>query len=267
MRKKDLIKSIVKRSIINIKFAIDFLFKKHRCILCNNSKNLSLIFKSWPYYYWRCNSCDLIFAGNPLPDNLSRLYVQNSHLFPRMHKSNWQVWQDWKIETFRHLGFFTFEETLKGEEKKVLEIGSDEGKLLEIFKKRGWNVLGVEPNEHFARICKISGLDVVNGYIEDISLPDQYFNLVIATHLLEHLKNPHIFLQKVFQILKDNGRLILEIPISKDYCNATHLFYFSRRSLTNLLEKNLFIIIKEFGYTDKVYQCESLAIMAEKSKG
>ena len=222
------VKYIFKRVIINIKFIIDFLLKKHKCILCNGGKNSSLIFKGWPYYYWKCNSCDLIFVGNSPSNRLYQLRVQNAYLYyQQMHKTNWRDWQDWKIETLRNLGFFIFEETLRREEKKVLEIGSEEGKLLEIFKRRGWNVLGVEPNEHFARISKNSGLAVVNGYIEDISLSNHSFALVIATHVLEHLRDPHIVLKKIFQILKDNGRLILEVPLTVDYYNApvsyTHL--------------------------------------------
>lgn len=259
------IKYILKKIIINIKFIIGFLLKKRECILCNSSKKLSLIFKGWPYYYLKCNSCDLVFAGNLPSDNLYQQLVQNAHLYPEMHKTNWQAWQNWRIETFRNLGFFIFEETLRGKEKRVLEIGSGEGKLLEIFKKRGWDVLGIEPNKQFAHICKTSGLDVVNGYIEDISLRNQSFNLVIATHVLEHFKDPHIFLKRSFQTLKDNGRLILEVPLTIDYYNANHLFYFSRRSLKKVLEDNYFIIIKEFGYIDKFYQNENLAIMAKKS--
>jgi len=74
------IKYILKKININIKFTIGFLLKKHRCILCKSSENLSLVFKGWPYYYLKCNSCDLVFAGN-LPSDISyQQLVQNAHL-------------------------------------------------------------------------------------------------------------------------------------------------------------------------------------------
>jgi len=263
-----IIKSILKKSIINIKFIINSFLKKHRCTLCSSSRKLSLVFKGWPRYYLKCNGCNLIFVGN-LPTNRSyRLLIQKEQSlsgYEARHKINWQDWQNWKIETYRSLGFFTFEETLRKTEKKLLEIGCTEGKQLEIFKRRGWDTLGIEPNKYFAHKCKILGLEVINGYFEDLMFPTQSFGLVITTHTLEHLKDPCIAVKKIFQVLKDNGRVILEVPLTIDYNHPEHLFFFSIKSLTKLLEDNYFHIIKTFRYQDKIFNHDNYAIIAEKS--
>lgn len=261
------IKYILKRGIINIKFTIGFLLKKHRCKLCNDSRNLSVIFKGWPRYFLKCNKCDLIFVGNLPSNRLYRLFIQKVHHlngYQARRKTDWQAWQDWKIETYRNLGFFIFEEKLP-EEKRVLEIGSAEGKQLEIFKRRKWDTLGIEPNKYLARKCKNLGIDVIERRIEDVVLPNQSFDLVIATHMLEHLKDPCVAVKKIFQALKDNGRVMLEVPLTIDYTHPEHLFFFSKRSLTKLLEGSHFLIIKEFRYRDKIFAHDNYAIMAKKS--
>ena len=262
------IKSVLKKLIVNIKFIINSFLKMHRCILCNSEKSLSLVFKGWPYYYLKCNSCDLIFVGNFPSERSYRLLAKNSHFgrHQMIKKTNWQDWQNWKIETYRNLELFNFEKTLQEKEKQVLEIGCAEGRQLDILQKRGWQVLGVEPNKYSAQECKNLGLDVLNEYFENIALPNRSFDLVIATHTLEHSGSPHTFIQKVFQSLKDNGRLVLEVPLTIDTTNAEHLFYFCGKSLAKLLKDNHFTIIKEFRYTDKIYQCGNLSIMAKKAE-
>ncbi len=89
---------------------------------------------------------------------------------------------------------------------------------------------------------------------------------MVAAHVLEHFRDPDNVLQKIFRILKDNGRLILEVPLTVDFFNAHHMFIFSRRTLTKLLEDNHFIIVKEFTYIDKIHQHENFAMMAKKLK-
>lgn len=58
---------------------------------------------------------------------------------------------------------------------------------------------------------------------------------------------------------------MLEVPLTIDYSISTHLFCFSIRSLTRLLEDNNFTIIKDFRYLDKLYQHDNLAIMAKNA--
>lgn len=259
------VKSILKKVIINSKFIINYFLRKHKCLLCHDS-NLYTIF-TWPWYYLKCDRCDMIFVGNPPSSYSYQLLIQKLHSFGEYRNRpdiDWQKWQGWKLETYRNLDFFYFEKILP-ESKRVLEIGCAEGKQLEIFKSRGWDTLGIEPNRYLAKECKRLGINTIEGYIEKIKFPERSFDLVIATHVLEHLRNPCIVVKKISQLLKDDGRIILEVPLNICYGHPEHLFFFSKRSLTKLLVQNGFIITKEFRYLDKLFNNDNYAVMAKKA--
>jgi len=75
--------------------------------------------------------------------------------------------------------------------KKVLEIGSNDGYLLQAFSNKGWEVLGVDPAENIAAIANSQGIETINAFFassllakieERIATPD----LIIANNVLAH---------------------------------------------------------------------------------
>ncbi len=263
-----MIKRLLKKIIINVKIFFAGLGKKNKCLICGSDRDISLLFKGWPYYYLKCAACNLVFIGNRPSLRRYRSYVQKGHLsnFRVEHKQDWRAWQDWKIITYRNLGFTDLVNSAQAA-KRVLEIGCGEGRQLEIFKQRNWDVLGVEPNRDYCLQCKAQGIEVINKYIEDVEFPDGTFDLVVATHVLEHLRDPRILIEKVFRFLKPSGRLILEIPLTVEYDAPEHLFIFSEESLERLMSDRHFTIHKGLKYQDKLYHMDNLAFIAEKKEG
>ncbi len=94
---------------------------------------------------------------------------------------------------------------------RVLEIGSSTGVFLQIFKERGWEVLGIEPSGS-ANIAGKKGIKVVNSIFENAKLPKEYFDLVILNHTLEHMDNPLAVLKKANSVLKKEGILFVDVP-------------------------------------------------------
>jgi len=62
------------------------------------------------------------------------------------------------------------QEIIKG--KKVCELGCRKGRLLLEFAKYAREVVGVEKDKNFSEICRKKGLNVVNGDIFDMNIPD-----------------------------------------------------------------------------------------------
>ncbi len=79
---------------------------------------------------------------------------------------------------------------------RMLEIGSSTGVMLKLFTKRGWDALGVEPSGS-SREAKKKGLRVLNVKFEDSKLPNDYFDLVVLNHTLEHMDNSRQVLKKI----------------------------------------------------------------------
>ena len=123
--------------------------------------------------------------------------------------------------------------------------------MLEL-KGYGYEVYGIDLDPEAVKIAKRRGLKVENLSIEDISLDNKRFDLIIAIALLEHLTEPLAFLQRVGSLLKETGKVILQYP-NRDSLNARvsrlskhswdmygepgHVFFYSLENLKNMAQR------------------------------
>lgn len=67
------------------------------------------------------------------------------------------------------------------------------------------------------------------------------FDVIVLSHVLEHLSDPSVMLRQVTQKLSADGLLFIEVP-NKDYRFKKYLFphvlFFDSRSLRSIIEKN-----------------------------
>ena len=140
---------------------------------------------------------------------------------------------------------------------KILDVGAGTGCYLKAAKEEGWEEFGVELSSfatEFAR--KKFGLEIFNGKLEDAIFPDDFFDVVIMVHTIEHLPDPANFLREIHRILKKDGIIYLSTP-NFDSFNARrfkekwwalqpeyHLYFFSPKTLRAMLKKCNFKIIK-----------------------
>jgi SAM-dependent methyltransferase len=130
----------------------------------------------------------------------------------------------------------------------ILEIGPGSGSLVRFIRKRNRNIkiTVIEPGIFFAKeLGKIENVTVLNDFIENVKIDNTSFDLVIMSHVLEHLENPHDILKYIYtNFLKNNNFLYIDIP-NKDYelrnipaaivAPQIHLFFFDGVGIQNLL--------------------------------
>jgi SAM-dependent methyltransferase len=95
----------------------------------------------------------------------------------------------------------------------LLDVGCGEGSFLVAMAKRGWHVTGVDFDEaavHAAR--QAHGLDVHTGTIDTIVARGMTFDVVTASHVIEHVPDPVEFLAQCVRVLRPGGRVILRTP-------------------------------------------------------
>lgn len=100
---------------------------------------------------------------------------------------------------------------------KVLDIGSGEAFFKFFFdaisnKTIQWT--GIEVWKERAEFCRHVGYSINEQNLEEGKLPynDGTFDLVLASHVIEHLPNPKQIIQEMGRVLKDGGMLLIATP-------------------------------------------------------
>lgn len=95
----------------------------------------------------------------------------------------------------------------------VLDIGCGVGDLLSLFKDRGWTCRGIEFNRFAAAFARETfGLDVVAQSVMDLDPSGRRYDCIMLWGVLEHFTEPLAVLAKVYEMLKPEGVLVLEVP-------------------------------------------------------
>lgn len=96
---------------------------------------------------------------------------------------------------------------------KVLEIGAAAGFFLDEARGRGYEGVGLEPNDTMAKHARERlGLDVRTGRLGASALPEDHFDAVCAFHVVEHLPDPLDSMELIRRVLRPGGCLLIEVP-------------------------------------------------------
>jgi SAM-dependent methyltransferase len=133
--------------------------------------------------------------------------------------------------------------------KRLLEIGCGRGYLLKEAQALGMFVNGLESSpDGVSRANEWLGSEIVSlGILGDNVFADETFDVVIATDVIEHVRDPKSFMAQVHKILSSGGLFYCVTP-SLDSLSARlmgrywmeykeeHLFYFNRNNMASLCE-------------------------------
>jgi len=99
------------------------------------------------------------------------------------------------------------------ESHKLLDIGSAKGVFLDIARKYGWEVMGIEPSySDSAYARRVFGLSFFSGTLEEAKLPSGQFDVATMWDVIEHLKNPAETVAESFRVLKPGGVISILTP-------------------------------------------------------
>jgi SAM-dependent methyltransferase len=132
----------------------------------------------------------------------------------------------------------------------VVELGSNDGYLLKYFARRGVPVLGVEPALNVAKVAEQSGVPTVVEFFGEelarsLGRQGRSATAIIANNVLAHVADLPGFVRGMGTLLKDGGRIIVEVPYVKDMIDRCefdtiyheHLCYFSLTALDELFRR------------------------------
>jgi len=137
-----------------------------------------------------------------------------------------------------------------GPEKRVVELASNDGYLLQFFHERGVPVLGVEPAANVAKVAIQKGIPTLVEFfgVETArSLADDTpADLIIANNVLAHVPDAHDFVAGIEALLAPNGIATLEFPhlmqlmshCEFDTIYHEHFSYFSLATVQRLFDEH-----------------------------
>jgi 2-polyprenyl-3-methyl-5-hydroxy-6-metoxy-1,4-benzoquinol methylase len=124
---------------------------------------------------------------------------------------------------------------------RLLDIGCGNGSLLRTFTHTtpNWSLVGTELNEKYR--TEVESIERVEGLYT--CSPEQVpgiFDLITMVHVLEHILQPANFLTSLWNKLKENGYLVIEVPNHGqnpfDLLIVDHCTHFTIDTLTALVE-------------------------------
>ncbi len=188
------------------------------------------------YAIERCGACDLVFADPMIPG--SAAYYAWLTRFPGYHAG-----ERWEWAEIRRL----LNETR--EPLRLLELGAGAGDFLISLKPlKHVTASGVDLSGQSARAARAKGADVEAKALEDLTGgADRRYDMVVLSHVLEHVAEPLKLIQDLKQVLTPSGRIVFSVPyspmtreyLSPDLMNLPphHLTRWNKKSLETLGEK------------------------------
>jgi SAM-dependent methyltransferase len=155
----------------------------------------------------------------------------------------------------------------------VLDVGSNRGSfaraLLDAAPRAALTAL--EPDERYAdSSAGLERTELVQARTENFRFDDARFDVVHSCHTIEHLGEPFAALIDHARVLKDGGLLVIDAPntallggedIVEEWFIDKHLFHFSARTLSRMIEAAGFTIIEQNDPTDAI----NLLFVAKKT--
>jgi SAM-dependent methyltransferase len=136
-----------------------------------------------------------------------------------------------------------------------VDVGSNDGSLLQHFKAAGFNVMGVEPTAA-AMEAQCKGIptcpttlrtDLVRWWLKDLGKPEKA-QVITACNVFAHTPDPNGFVATVKEFLADDGVFVVEVQnvfsLEYDTVYHEHLQYYSLESLNRLFHRNEMEIIR-----------------------
>ncbi|KYK26697.1 MAG: hypothetical protein AYK23_02715 [Candidatus Proteinoplasmatales archaeon SG8-5] len=144
-----------------------------------------------------------------------------------------------------------------GQPLRYLDMGCGIGHTLEFAKRRGWEAHGIDISDWAVEEGRRLGRDIKLTTLENSGFPDEHFDVILMSEVIEHVTDPMHELKVARRKLKKGGIIVVDtinidsffmrfLGERSSFIEAGHLTYFSYRTLRETLQKAGFRVLKGY---------------------
>jgi len=209
----------------------------------------------------------------PLSDDFLNLYYENAYSSDHGRADN-PAYVEFSAKRGEVQKTFVQRVTGDRKFKRVLDLGAGAGGALDAYSDDGSELACWDPDPFMRavlatrnKIETISPNELFSGQY------DKHFDLIILSHVLEHLNDPRVTLLQARQLLTDDGVAFIEVPAESEFARICvseslrtglgHLLFFDTTTLRTLIEKDgLFEIlsIEQYGVAIEDFYSRGVAL-------
>lgn len=141
---------------------------------------------------------------------------------------------------------------------RMLDVGCAVGFFMDEARQRGWQVEGLDVSNFAVEYAREQfGLNARQGSFTGLEFAPDSFDMVTMWDVIEHVPDPKSYIRKAAAVLRQGGVLALATPdidslparlTGKRWVgyklSEEHVYYFSRRTLTRMLEEAGFEVLE-----------------------
>lgn len=160
----------------------------------------------------------------------------------------------------------------------AVEIGSNDGYLIEQFGRLGRKILGIDTSKTMCDLAQSRGVPTMNALFDEkvskrVISEHGHADIIMANNVFNHANNPVAFAKAVSQLLSSDGIFVFEVPYwlsmiesgrFTDMVYHEHPTYFTVKMAWNVLKAAGLEII-DFDVVD--YHGGSLRVFAQRDTG
>jgi SAM-dependent methyltransferase len=146
--------------------------------------------------------------------------------------------------------------------RTLLDVGAGYGFLLQRLRDRGISVIGVEPSIQEAKYGVDNlGVDIRPCMLAEAGLPYDFFDLVVALEVIEHIPEPQRFVEELAKYVRPGGAVVIGTdnfesgvakamgPAFPKWIPDCHVSHFSPDTLSKCIESAGLRVERAISYT------------------
>jgi len=218
----------------------------------------------YPLHAYVCDCCYLV----QVPEFQSPKRIFSEYAYFSSYSESW----------LRHARAYT-ERMIKrfsiNTKSHVVEVGSNDGYLLQYFKEKNIPVLGVEPAKNVAKVADKAGIPTLVKFFNkqtaiELAAEGKHADLINGINVLAQIPDLHDFIDGIKLLLKPQGVVTFEFPhlmrlIEENQFDTIyheHFSYFSFFTVREIFAKhglNIFDLeeLSTFGGSLRIYFCHT----------